>query len=113
MLKPMKSWTSLERFTAIEMSRAGASDKMIGEKLGRSRKAVGEWFKRQRENGYEYRLRSTNREPVVDFVAIPPFVAADLDRRMSIAPTLDHVLTGTPLPTCSALDRPEGLYYAR
>lgn len=110
----MKTWTSMEKFTAIEMSRAGASAGEIGRKLSRSRKAVEEWFKRQREAGYSYRLGRV-REAVLpdDTPRIPTFVITDLARRLSIVPTFDNLMTGTPLPTCSCLDRPPGLYYAR
>lgn len=52
-------------------------------------------------------------ENVVVPVVVPGFVLNDLARRLSIVPTFDNLMTGTPLPTCSALDRPAGLYYAR
>lgn len=114
----MRSWTSLDKFTAIEMARSGASASEIGRKLGRSVKSIETWFKRQQQNGYSYRLAGRrwaddHQTITIDATVIPPFVIADLDRRMSIMPTLDHLLFGTPLPTCSALDRPAGLYYAR
>lgn len=108
----MKSWTSIEKFTTLEMSRSGASAGEIGRKIGRSRKSVEEWFKRQRDAGYAYRLGKV-REAVVEQEPIPYYVLAELKRRAAILPTLDHMLCGTPLPTCSALDRPAGLYYAR
>lgn len=108
----MKSWTSMDKFTAIEMSRAGATAVEIGRKIGRTKKSVDEWFKRQREQGYAYRLRKVV-DAVIPDEPIPHYVLAELRRRAAILPTLDHMLTGTPLPTCSALDRPAGLYYAR
>lgn len=125
-----KLWDKQELESAIAGRISGLSYKELAIKYDRTFRSVRRAIERARMTPEQRancqftrrkkyakaaikRLSAVPMVHVAEQVIIPPFVIEDLERRLSIIPPLDHILQGTPLPTCSALDRPRGLYYTR
>lgn len=98
-----QTWSAQEQRTVLELHEAGVSFEQIGQRFGRTKGAIktfiarSSWTEAQR---VRESLRERNeRKPGVgsEPFVIPAFVIVDWHNRLSIVPTLENILIGTPL----------------